>query len=398
MGAVAIGMKSMFLIFLSSFALAADDPITARAFDHFYNLECDEAIDDFQKAVEAAPNDAERWNHLAQGILYRAMFRSGALESELVSGNNTFFNRNRIATNEEDHRRFDEAIRRALDLSSEALAKNAQDPKALWSNGITYAIRSNYNFLVRKAWRDSLRDATTARLTHNRLSEIEPNLVDAKLLQGLHDYIVGSLPLTYKMLGFLAGVHGDKEKGIKTLELVAQKGETSRWDAQVFLGATYRRERMPQKAIPLLEPLIQRYPRNYLFRFELVQMFADAGRKDDALKELDELEDLKRKNPPGYNRMDVAKIHYARGNLLFWYRDYDGALLSLSQVTPRANQIDPNTGMNAWLRTGQCYDMKGQRAKAAQAFKQAVAGAPDSDAGKEARKYLTSPYRRPANQ
>ena len=70
----------------------------------------------------------------------------------------------------------------------------------------------------------------------------------------------------------------------------------------------------------------------------------------------------------------------------------------LSRDMALANQIDPNTGMNAWLRTGQCYDMKGQRAKAAQAFKQAVAGAPDSDAGKEARKYLTSPYRRPANQ
>ena len=78
---------------------------------------------------------------------------------------------------------------------------------------------------------------------------------------------------------------------------------------------------MPQKAIPLLEPLIQRYPRNYLFRFELVQMLADSGRKDDALKVLDEMEELKRKNPQGYNRMDISKIHYARGNLLFWYRE-----------------------------------------------------------------------------
>ena len=398
MGAVAFVMKSLLFILLSATALAADDPFTLKGFDHFYNLECDEAIDDFQKAVDAAPNDADRWNHLAQAILYRAMFRAGALESELVSGNNTFFHRNRIVTNEEDHGRFDEAVRHAMELSSAALIKKPQDPQALWSNGITYAIRSNYNFLVRKAWRDSLRDATTARLTHNRLSEIEPNLIDAKLLQGLHDYIVGSLPIAYKMLGMLAGMHGDKDKGIKTLELVAQKGETSRWDAQVFLGATYRRERMPWKAIPLLEPLIQRYPRNYLFRFELVQMFADAGRKDDALKVLDELEELKRKNLPGYSRMDVSKIHYARGNLLFWYRDYDGALLSLNKVTPVANQIDPNTGMNAWLRTGQCYDMKGVRAKAAEAFQQAVAGAPDSDAGKEARKYLTTAYRRPVNQ
>lgn len=386
-------MKNVVIFVLSlCVVLAAENPLTVKGFDHFYNLECDQAIETFQKVVDAEPDNADHWNHLAQAILYRAMFLGGALESELVSGNNPFYARSKLATTEEDHKVFDEAVRRAMALNSQAVTKNPRNAKALYSLGITYAIRSNYNFLVRKAWRDALRDATTARQTHNKVSEIEPTLVDARLLQGLHDYIVGSLPLGYRMLGFMAGIRGDKEQGIRTLEMVAVKGETSRWDAQIVLGVTYRRERQPQKAIPLLEPLIQRFPRNYLFRLELVQMLADAGRKDDALRVLDELEKLK--DP----RLDVARVHYSRGNLLFWYRDYDGALASLAKVTPRANQIDGNTGMNAWLRTGQCYDMKGQRAKALDAYRQAVNGAPDSDGGKEAKRYLASPYRRPMDR
>ena len=63
--------------------------------------------------------------------------------------------------------------------------------------------------------------ANAARRMHNRVSELEPANVDARLVQGLHDYIVGSLPWTYRMLGFMIGVHGDKARGIRTVQDVA---------------------------------------------------------------------------------------------------------------------------------------------------------------------------------
>ena len=390
-------MRWLFLVLSLFPAMAADNPHVAQGFDHFYNLEYDEAIESFQKAVAASPGEPDYLNHLAQSVLYKAMFRAGALESELVSGNNPFVSRNRVATDSAEQRIFDESINKSLALSQAAKAKNPRDVHAIYAEGVAFGIRSNYNFLVRKAWRDSLKDATTARSLHNRISEIEPGNVDARLVQGLHDYIVGSLPFTYKVLGFLAGFHGDRELGIRTLEMVAQKGDQNRYDAQIVLAVIYRRERHAQKAIPLLENLIQRYPRNYLFRFELVQMFADLGKKDEALVVLETLEDLQRRKVAGMQRLALEKIYYMRGNLLFWYREYDSALGMLSKVTPKASQLDVNTGMNAWLRTGQCLDMKGQRAKALDAYRQAIIGSPDSDAAKEAKRYLSSPYRRTGN-
>ena len=42
---------------------------------------------------------------------------------------------------------------------------------------------------------------------------------DAQLIEGVHDYIVGSLPWAWRMLGFLVGFHGDKERGIRTVVL-----------------------------------------------------------------------------------------------------------------------------------------------------------------------------------
>ena len=78
-------------------------------------------------------------------------------------------------------------------------------------------------------------------------------MVDARLIQGVHDYVVGSLPWHIKLVGFLAGFRGDKQEGIRTLEEVAARGDQNRVDAEVLLCAIYRRERLPRKAVPLLE-------------------------------------------------------------------------------------------------------------------------------------------------
>ena len=59
-------------------------------------LEYDQAIADFTSAADQNPTDPNAWNHLAQGILFRAMYRSGALESEMVSGSNPFVRRAKV--------------------------------------------------------------------------------------------------------------------------------------------------------------------------------------------------------------------------------------------------------------------------------------------------------------
>jgi tetratricopeptide (TPR) repeat protein len=279
-------------------------------------------------------------------------------------------------------------------LAEERIAKNDKDTDAMYALGVSHGLRANYNFLVRKAWRDSLKDATTARKLHNKVVELKPEFIDAQLVQGVHDYIVGSLPWHWKMLGFIAGFRGDREQGIRTLQLVAQKGTINRHDAQVLLAAIYRRDRRPLDALPLLKDLEKRFPRNYLFRFEMVQMYSDAGKKQEALEVLAEVEKLKRSGAPGYRAMPIEKVFFYRGVLLFWYRDFEVAIEQLRRVTPRASTLDLHTAVMAWLRLGQSLDMKGRRQEAVQAYRQAMAVAPQSDAGKESREYLSSPYRR----
>jgi tetratricopeptide (TPR) repeat protein len=379
---------------LVAYAQNFSDARTAGGFEHFYNLEYDQALTIFRKLAADDPSNPNYQNHVAQAVLYREMFHGGALESELVSGSNPFIRREKLATSAEAQKEFDTCINKAMEIANSRIATNPNDVSALYALGVSHGLRANYNFLVRKAWMDSLRDATAARKAHNRVVELDPNLIDARLIQGIHDYIVGSLPFHIKILGFVAGFHGDRDAGMKSLQLVASKGNLNKYDAQVLLAVIYRREKKPQQALPLLNDLIARFPRNFLFRLETVQMYSDLGQKDQALAALDKIEQLKLAGSPGFKSLPIEKVHYYRGNLLFWYRDIDRALEEMKKATRRDAGLDTHTSLMAWMRLGQLNDMKGRRSDAIEAYKQAINVAPQSDVAKESRQYLSSPYKR----
>jgi len=208
------------------------------------------------------------------------------------------------------------------------------------------------------------------------------------MLQGVHDYIVGSLPWHYRTLGFLIGFRGDRQRGIRTVRLVAEKGRLNKIDAKILLGAVARRERRPQDAVPIILELLERYPRNFLLLFELAQMYSDLGRKQEALETFDRIEELKRSGAPGFASLPFERIEFARGNLLFWYDEPEAAIVHLRRATAAADHLDPNSAVTSWLRLGQCLDLLGKREEALAAYRNAIRTAPSSFEARLARRWL----------
>ena len=239
-------------------------------FEYFYNLEYDKALAAFKQQAEQEPTSPDGYNHIAQTILYREMYRAGMLSSDFIGGTK-FVHQPKLVLTEEQETQFHEALNHAMSLAQERIASDPNDTRALYSVGVSYGLRGNYLFVVKKAWVDALHDATASRKAHKRVTELDPEFVDAKLTQGVNDYIVGSLPLHWKMFGFLAGFHGDKQRGMRTLKEVSEQGRMNRADAMVLLSALYLREKRPGDAIPVLTELIETFPRNPLLKVELAK-------------------------------------------------------------------------------------------------------------------------------
>ena len=119
-------------------------------------------------------------------------------------------------------------------------------------------------------------------------------------------------------------------------------------------------------------------------------MYADLGDKEKAVAILEDIDKLKRTG--AYENISWEKLAFIKGNLRFWYDDFDIAIEQLKQATAKSNELDLNTSVMAWLRLGQAYDMKNQHALAKPAYEAAIGAAPQSDGAKEARKYLTARY------
>ena len=391
-----------FLICIGWFApallhAAPPAPVENPCFIEFFNNEYDRAIPCFERQLQANPHDANAYNHLAQALLYQQLFLHGALETELVSSTNPFLQMPKIQVPPDIEARFRQLIQTSLALSQTELRQHPRNVQALYSLGVAHGLRANYEFLIDKDWIGALRDAAADRKANEQILEIDPQFIDAHLIIGLYKYVVGSLPFYLRALGFLGGFHagkGAKEEGIREIQQVSEHGVLDRYEADVLLAAIYRREHRPQDAIPLLEKLARQFPRNYLFRFEQVEMYSDMGNEKAALDVIERIEMLRREHAPGYAEIPPAKIAYIKANLLFWYGDLGRALNILKQATSMTDGLDPGTLTMAWLRLGQVYDLQGDHQQAILAYRNVVKTSPHSQAAVEAKNYIANPYRR----
>src|SRR5882757_3238504 len=107
-------MKALLVSFLAAASVSSAGTVLEDAYEAFYNLDYDQALAGYEQALAAAPDDPGLHNHLAHTLLYRELFRNGALESQLVTGNNSFLRRARMEPPADVETRFFAAIDRSM--------------------------------------------------------------------------------------------------------------------------------------------------------------------------------------------------------------------------------------------------------------------------------------------
>src|SRR6266567_3851065 len=120
-------MKAVWVMLAVAGSLSAADALIEQGNEAFYNLDYDQSLAAYEKALAASPEDPQIHNHVAQALLYREMFRDGALESELVSGNNSFIRRLKLEPPADVEKRFFVEIDKSMQLCQARLAKNSRD-------------------------------------------------------------------------------------------------------------------------------------------------------------------------------------------------------------------------------------------------------------------------------
>jgi len=264
-----------------STALRPPDPLNSAAFEHYYNVDYDAAVQDFERILARHPNDAFALNHLLSAIQVRELYRMGAMNSGEYSNDNFIGQAHRPA-DPAQKQRIKQLVQQAENLEDAELARNPNNVDMLYARGVTRGQFALYTALIERAWFSALRNAVGARRDHERVLELAPQYTDAKLIVGAHNYVMGNLSLAVRMAVALVGLSGDKEKGLRYLsDDYNANGETS-VDAGVVLMVFLRREHRYDEALQIARVIGPRFPRNYLLPLEEANLLRASGKSGEA--------------------------------------------------------------------------------------------------------------------
>ena len=368
---------------------APRDSETEAAFDNFYNMDYDRAEREFEKLVQKHPNDPFAVNHLLAEVLMRDLYETGGMNTGDYT-NDSFIGHAPRPSPQNVKDRIKQLARRAETLEEQRLKANPKDITALYCRGVTRAQFAVYTGLIERAWFSALRNAVAARHDHEHVLELDPDYLDAKMVVGTHNYVVGNLPWSVKAAAALAGLTGSKEKGLAYLREVAKSEGENSADARVILSLFLRREHHYDEALGYMRDLAAKYPRNHLFPTEVANLLRAAGRLDEAEATYRTIWQNGREGKYGNLHYEMAA--WGLGELLRSKKETAAAAAAYELVNEAPNP-DPDFLQKANLAAGEMYDLLQKRDLAMKRYETVLAGNANTGQADQARRYIREAYR-----
>lgn len=365
------------------------DALTRAGWQHFYSLEYDLALNDFERALEAHPDEAAAVNHVLDTVLYRELYKYNALDTRLYAKQGYIFSK-QVPMDAKVKIRIKGLTERALSLSDNRLKADPRDVQALYDRGITEGLRSTYLAIVDHSWLGALRWGLSARHDHEQVLKLRPDWADAKTIVGVHNFVVGSLSRPVRLMAGVAGIHGDRKKGLRMLAEAGDAGGETSTDARVALALFLRREGRFQESLAIVHTLKQEYPRNFLFALEEGNLLDAEGKHEEAVRSVRELlTDCKHGRYPNAH---LETAYFTQGQALRAEGKLNDALASFESAA-NSRTSPPDDRQRALLATGELSDLLARRQDALVRYRAAIALNGTSDEAQTARKYLDKPYK-----
>jgi tetratricopeptide (TPR) repeat protein len=367
------------------------DPQVKEAFNHFYNLDYTGAIQRFEQIRAEHPGDPQATAYLLEVMLFQELYRQDLLDTTFYA-NDGFLSGRHATTNDPAARKrilglADEAVREA----DARLSKNPNDINALFARGWVRSLQTTYLAMVDRDFRGGFRLATKAKDDEERVLHLDPNYVDAKLVVGVYQYVVGALPWPFKLLIGFAGITGSKSTGLAMLRDAGERGVNTSVEARTVIALFLRREGKYGDAIQVIRKLKSEYPHDFLFHLEEANLRKDAGEGMAAVTAYRELLDQAAR--PGYfSEPQLELAYFGLGDALRGQRRYSEAADAYEKAASTKN-VGPELKIRSLLASGECRDVMGERSRAITDYQEAIDAGPNTSRADTARKRLRTPYK-----
>ena len=367
------------------------EPLVREGYQHFYILDYDGALVRFDKVAEAHPNDPMALDYVLNATVFRELYRLDLLDTTFYANDGFLTGKHPVPEDPQVRDRIFTLSDRIVSLCDARLKANSNDVNALYARGWARSLRAAYMAMVERAFNAGLRVALQARSDHQHVLEIDPNYVDAKMVVGIYEYVVGALPFAFKIIVGFAGIHGSKSTGMQLLRDSASRGVITQVESKTVIALFLRRETKYQEAITIIRQLKEQYPRSFLICLEEANLLKDVGNGTAAITAYRGVLEQARK--PGYfpsPHLDLAWFGLA--DSLHGQRLYGEAAAAYEQAA-WAPGAGAELKRRSLVAAGQCFDLNHERDRALVSYHAAIDAGPESTQADLARGYIRSPYK-----
>ena len=320
-----------------------------RGLNNIYNFRWAQAELTFQRLIDKYPDDP-RGYHYESSIYFWYYFST---------------------KNSDDLQKFMEYSDEAIDKAVALLDSNSTDTETLYILGANYSYRA-MAFTQQGKFLDAVWSTKKSESFLNKVIELNPKFHDAYLGLGLYNFALRQIPKALQWALSLAGMQGDKEKGLDYIKKAMIYGTYSNVEAKYYYSqilsdffADY------SSSIGYLKSLVYKYPDNLLFNYTLAVTYI----KDRKLNRAERiLRRLVRSKTRKFQQL-VAYSNFLIGDVLFKENRFDSA-------TVYFNKFILGTGNNDYqgitnYRLAICYESMGQPEVAQTYFKLSDKGGTD---------------------
>ncbi len=253
------------------------------------------------------------------------------------------------------------------------------DANAYMCLGGMYGLRGRLAVMQHR-WITAYFDGKKAIANTRKSLKVDPEMYDAYLGLGMYEYYAGTLSGVIKILAkfFLSG---DAAQGMKYLELCKEKGYFNSLAAELLLVEIYtepdNRFKNTKAAVKWSAELRKLYPLHPQMHFvQIVSLFEDKQYSETRKESLDYLKRIE-DGVPAYRRNYLPRILTAIGATYLVEKNYDEALKNFQKAAATLKE-DPKAHPARWavwalVRVGNIWDLKGDRTKAVQFYREARA-------------------------
>lgn len=365
----------LFLFFCTSLFSGSEDPLlrepVREGIKAIYDLDYDQAQKIFDKLKKDYPESPVGYGMTALRAWHELLFSSRNLviyKYGMPTPMDGIQEESKRSVSEQE-KEFLDANKALQDFCDRRLEKDPKDSLTLYFKGVSYENLSTHALTLDRSLTRSRSYAKDAAKLHEKVLQLNPNLVDAKTSSAVPEYAVGSFNWTLRWLAMLFGLTGDKKGATAKLQDVIKRGTYRVTDAKVVLALLEAWKGDPQFAISLFKDVRSAHPRSFLSDVGLAAAYEEAGKdpKSAILVYQKLLQDISSKAPgvrPGEIYFRIAR------NYLTLHEN--SLALEQFQKAVQSSQNDAETKPLAYYEMARIHESRKDKEAAKDCYRQAV--------------------------